>query len=49
MDTLHLKGMVVCHGSRWILTLTSTEQPPEGGETEDEESDDESGSDSSLP
>lgn len=41
--------MVVHRCSRWILTPTPTELPFEGGETKDEELDDESGSDSSLP
>lgn len=35
------------HGSKWILTPTKTEQPPKGGEAEDEESGDESDSESS--
>lgn len=42
MDTMRLIGMVVRRGSRWILTYTSTEKPPEGREAEDEESNSES-------
>lgn len=46
LGTLLLMGIVVHHNSRFILTLI-IEQPLAGGE--DDELDDESGSDSSLP
>lgn len=49
LDTLHLMGMVVRHSSRWVLTPSMIEQPPEGSEVEDKESDDEPESESSLP
>lgn len=48
IDTLQLMRMVVCHDGHFILTPT-TEQLPPGGEDEDDESDNESGCESSLP
>lgn len=49
MDTLRVMGMVIRRGSRWMLTLTPTEQGPDRGEVADEESAAESDSESSLP
>lgn len=42
METLHLMGVIVHQESRWILTPTPIEQPLEGGEAINEESDDDS-------
>lgn len=49
IDILSLIWMIVYRGSRWILTTISTKQPPEGGEKEDEGSNDECDSDLYLP
>lgn len=49
LDTLRLMGLVIHQGSRWVLTPSPIKLPLEGCEAEDDESDDESGSESSLP
>lgn len=36
MDTLWLMVMVIRHDSRWVLTPSPTEQPPEGGKAKDD-------------